>query len=515
MAAHRRRQTETFSLLPFMAVLICTMGALIVLLVVLVQQARVSADDIVEVEPAPIAVDDDELDAITRRIEDATWRGEILQQSRGQMIERLADGRLQLSHVEEHIRRLEDRVNTLGEQVAALEENAPTRLRNIEADRLELEQLLREIESARAELEAARRAAAEQQTSYSLIPYDGPTGTRRRPIYIECLADRVIIQPEGIELVAEDFRQPLGPQNALASALRTVREYLARTGQVGADAEPYPLLIVRPEGAVSYAAARRAMQSWDAEFGYELIENEVLLEYPPTDPQLVAELQRTVDEARRLQHDLARAAPSRHGRGNSLGLTASREGGFEAVVGIDENRLPGENAEGDWSEHASDNSTADASIQPELSSPTELHSEESVEARGGQGGPSSTQGSPASSPLADRRGQNWGLPQYSSDATGFTRPIRVVIDAQRIVVIPERGSADPPIVIDAEGQITNAVDALVSALWERIERWGSAGDNAYWKPVLSIEVAPGADHRYETLSRLLQRSGIDLTRREQ
>ncbi len=513
MAVHRRRQSETFSLLPFMAVLICTMGALIVLLVVLVQQARVSADSIGEAEPTQPLEDDVDLDAITRQIEDASWRAEILNQSRRQMIERLADGRLQLSHIEEHIRRLEDRIDVLGEQVAALDNDDPSRLRNIEADRLELARLLAEVETARTELEAARREAAEHPQSYALIPYDGPTGTHRRPIYIECLADRVVLRPEGIELVAEDFRPPLGPQNALASALRTVREYLARTGQVGVGSEPYPLLIVRPDGATSYAAARRAMQSWDAEFGYELIEDEVTLEYPPADPQLVAELQRTVDEARRIQRDLARAAPSRHGRGNSLGLTASRDGGFEAIVGIDENRLPGSSGEGRWGEHAPGSSTEDASIRPESSSPTDEQSSQSVEARGGSGGPSSIDGGQDSSPLADRRGQNWGLPNFAPSATGFTRPIRVVIDTKRIVVIPERGAGDPPIVIAAEGQIANAVDALVAALWDRVERWGTAGENAYWKPVLTIEVAPGADQRYETLSRLFQRSGIDVTRR--
>ena len=62
-----------------------------------------------------------------------------------------------------------------------------------------------------------------------LIPYDGPNGTRRRPIYIECTEFGVIIQPEGLILRADDFSGPLGPGNPLDIALRAIREHIERT----------------------------------------------------------------------------------------------------------------------------------------------------------------------------------------------------------------------------------------------------------------------------------------------
>ena len=62
-----------------------------------------------------------------------------------------------------------------------------------------------------------------------MVPYDGPNRTRRRPIYIECTADRVIIQPEGIVLSAADFGGPTGPGNPLASAVRAARDHLVET----------------------------------------------------------------------------------------------------------------------------------------------------------------------------------------------------------------------------------------------------------------------------------------------
>ncbi len=48
-----------------------------------------------------------------------------------------------------------------------------------------------------------------KEPAYSVVPYLGTNGTRRRPIFIECLADRIVLQPEGIELAAEDFEEPL------------------------------------------------------------------------------------------------------------------------------------------------------------------------------------------------------------------------------------------------------------------------------------------------------------------
>ncbi|MBB76057.1 MAG: hypothetical protein CMJ75_16240, partial [Planctomycetaceae bacterium] len=49
--ANRKPETRV-ALFPFLAVLVCTMGALIVLLVLVVQQARVQAVEIVRPDPA-------------------------------------------------------------------------------------------------------------------------------------------------------------------------------------------------------------------------------------------------------------------------------------------------------------------------------------------------------------------------------------------------------------------------------------------------------------------------------
>ena len=76
-----------------------------------------------------------------------------------------------------------------------------------------------------------------------------------------------MLQPEGIELNENDFEGPLGPGNPLAAAVRAAREYMLGQKEFDPEAgEPYPMLLVRPEGITAYYAAREAMKSWGGRF---------------------------------------------------------------------------------------------------------------------------------------------------------------------------------------------------------------------------------------------------------
>ena len=110
------------------------------------------------------------------------------------------------------------------------------------------------IADARHGLTDVKEQAKRRPHCYAIIPYEGPNQTHRRPIYLECRADTVVIQPEGIELGEADFDGPLGAGNPLAAALRAAREYLVNRGTYDpqCDGEPYPLLLVRPRGMISF-----------------------------------------------------------------------------------------------------------------------------------------------------------------------------------------------------------------------------------------------------------------------
>ena len=137
-----------------------------------------------------------------------------------------------------------------------------------------------------------------------MIPYDGPRSTKRRPIYIECLADKVILHPEGVVLTDQDFLVPSDVGNPLAAALRATREYIAEQARTASEEDPYPLILVRPGGTDSYYAVRRAMKGWGPEFGYELIDDDWEMEYPAADPNLAQTQYRAIEEARMRQKAL-------------------------------------------------------------------------------------------------------------------------------------------------------------------------------------------------------------------
>jgi hypothetical protein len=313
-----RRQVATaaqgISLFPFLAVLLCTMGALIVVLVVLNRQSRLRAAAHSEAEAGTrqTNAEESEADHKLRRVT-AEWRLTHLRESRDKTQADLDRQRLRLSGVEEHRRQLEAQLRELQRNAAEFDELQP----GVDQDGVaeELAKLMAEIESARRALAEARQGAGNQPPAYSVVPYDGANRTRRRPIYIECTAEGVVIQPEGIVLSAADFEGPMGPGNPLASAVRAARDHLAAQAPdpKSPDAEPYPLFLVRPDGIEAYYAARAAMQSWGADFGYQTVDQDWKLEYPPLDSRLAQLERQAVEDARERLRWLAQMSPGRYG----------------------------------------------------------------------------------------------------------------------------------------------------------------------------------------------------------
>lgn len=314
MSRARGKKPLAISLFPFLAVLICTMGALILLLVLMVQKARfdrIQPQAVASaVRPVSAAADEDLRRQAQQRLEDAAWREELLRQQRDQQLQTLADRRQQLSHLEDHLRRLQEQAEQLLAQAQAADAGKQLSAEQLAAAKRKLAELQQEIEKKQAEIEKRRKEDANRDKWYALVPYDGPNGTRRRPIYIECTEEGVILQPEGVVFTPADFAGPLGSGNPLDAALRTKREFLTRGGAEAGQA--YPLLVVRPSGVVAYQAARQALQSWDEEFGYELVAEDKQLVFGDGDRALEAMLQQTVNTARVRQRALAEAMPKRY-----------------------------------------------------------------------------------------------------------------------------------------------------------------------------------------------------------
>lgn len=516
-----RKPALNVSLFPFLAVLVCTMGSLIVLLVLVVQQARVYATGRSEQDDQRQQAADAQKEELRLEQEDFRWRGEILQQQRSELTNQLADSRLKLGHFEEHIRQLQRTWAQLQDQANRLEQQGTASQQDAAQTQAELDRVRQAVQAARDELARAQQEAANRPRSFAIVPYGGPHGTRRRPIYIECTETGIVLQPEGIRLTSQDFEGPSGPGNPLDAALRAVREHLAHTGRIEEDGEPYPLLIVRPQGTVAYLVAREAMKSWDDEFGYELVDGEMKLKYPAADPILKEKLARTVKDARQRQEILAAAMPSRFKNRPDGFVAAPHRGGFEPVnqgAGLRKPRSRGAAAGTgtDLSQADPDESSTGSfdrgSKQQNRKLGENAQSKDGAKSPGGPNRQPSEAGGGASFSLAQSRGANWALRNASDQATGITRPIRVACLPDRLMILPQRGEQQRSRVVDVPGRLNDAIDEFVTAIWQHTEQWGIAVVGGYWKPVLTIEVAPGAEQRFAELKSLLVDSGVEARR---
>jgi len=304
--ARRSRPQLNLSLFPFLAVLICTMGVLIVLLVIVVKHADLHADEVKEQQTAKLQQQQTDIEIAN---ETAEVRIALLTDVRAKVNEELREKQQVRSNIQSHINQLRKEAEQIKARYLRM-----TNL-NTESDASAAAEITQQIAAVEAqtaaanqELERVSHEAKQVSRSFAIIPYHGAGGTYRRPIFVECTAKAIILQPYGIELTPEDFDSPLMAGNPLDAALLTIRDYLHSHAVDRKRDQPYPLMIVRPDGAVGYAMARRAMKSWVDQFGYELIPAEMQLSYPPTDENLRKEIEKSVQAARIRMNAIKQAA---------------------------------------------------------------------------------------------------------------------------------------------------------------------------------------------------------------
>lgn len=339
MSRYRPTEGPAISLFPFLAVLLCTMGALLVLLVLFSRASHQPGETAEQVR----AREQHEVELAVVR-DSLAWRLEQVKTIRSKTSDDLAEARLQLAGIEEHVRTLTDELNDLEREAAALAAaDSSTQVDNEELARLESR-----LKSARESLNEKRRDLESQPAKYAVIAYEGPSGTHRRPLYIECSIEGVYLQPEGIRLTPGDFEGPSGPGNPLASALRAAREHIANTTPGGGETavQPYPLLLVRPSGVMAYYAARDAIQSWGSDFGYQLIDEDWTLQFPPRDPALAEVQKRAVEESRERLAWLMSRRSTRPSRPTTQYRASTTRGG---VVSNDGPSVLGDQSQWDWS----------------------------------------------------------------------------------------------------------------------------------------------------------------------
>ena len=533
----KRRQSErlTVSLFPFLAVLICTLGILIVLLVISVQAASVEADTRTAESQAK---QQQQLADVLERGELMEFEAKNVESVRADVSQRLAISKSDRSYLQQQINDLESEARTVYLQYRELQKRRDQKSNPKNEDlvtKAELDQLSESVTSVQRQIDQKRAEVPQvlAKTNFQIVPYSGGGGTARRPIYIECDANGLTLQPLGIRLEGTDFVDPNRIGNVLDSALLAIREYYQKHGLADDETKPYPLLIVRPEGAWAYSLARRAMKSWDDEFGYELVNRDTPLEFGNSDAQLEKEIRATIETAHRRQLALVSRSRFRNtkfgtawrdGRGSSSEASAA---GYipTSTKASSDHRLQQASHSQHQPSSASYAGGAEADYQDGRVSRSAGGKENSTSSTdgqpaegnkaGGTGGqgkfgvaPTSatqTRASAETESIAQTRGANWALPSQTTGARAYVRPIRVGCDREQLHILSQNKIVAT---IPLGANTKDSVDALVSEIWKTIDRWGIAGQNAFWRPELRFSILPGGQQRFEDLQGLLDQSGL-------
>jgi hypothetical protein len=356
------------SLFPFLAVLVCAMGALIFLLLVATRRIRHNAvmDAIVaaEVTPAgplilpvdvpvrepdeePVAPVVPEMSAVVAPVPEvvpeerpdpnATLRELIaaLSQRRDEERQRLEEDRRLVTAARTKLEDSDVRLTQLTWTFKNRKEQLLTTSANRQVLRAQFTRLGEEIDEATVQLRREKQQGATRSTKYAIVPFDGQSGTTRRPILIECRKNGLAFMQEELTLTAADLDGFTMQYNPLLAGTRALvhhwRAEHKRNDNGENDAEPYVLLIVRPSGSVAYYAARRMLSKLSQSTGYELVAANRELDVPPADPQATLACRRAIEtvllERKRVIDSVARA-----GRGGDGIMRFQRgHGGFETV----------------------------------------------------------------------------------------------------------------------------------------------------------------------------------------
>ena len=340
--SRRSKETLAVQLFPFLAVLVCTMGALIFLLLVTTRQVRQRAVAYAKfeesqrrlaateaaaptrplptlsiplprpVEPEPVSEPIPIPQPIVRRPkvqkpDRAEYEAALAERERElnelksmwkQKAGKLAKDRERLVALLERrqavVEESQEKTEALQQEVAALESQVKELARTVEAgtntpeNEVELLALEKQIVEMKKRLRAARmKDLSKTEAHFQVVPFDPKSGTTRRPIMIECTEKGIRFLPENIMITPGDLAGFTTRANPVAAGTGALINYWnhkrAEHGKLGDDSEPYVLLLVRPNGVIAYYVAIKMLEPIRTAHGYELIEESTILHLPDVD----------------------------------------------------------------------------------------------------------------------------------------------------------------------------------------------------------------------------------------
>ncbi|MEO1497742.1 MAG: hypothetical protein AAFV43_11390 [Planctomycetota bacterium] len=541
MKRSAREQTDSASsLFPFLAVLLCTMGALIVLLVTLGQVARDRAvaraeqqEAAAPEQAAETVAAQERLDRLAERsVQAAAWRRDI--------DERLTAERAQLRSVDDHIRRMQEEADGLFVEMEELQALDREHYDDERIAAAELERLTAQEESLEREVAGLEQEVAESQQVVLMPPVNGKTGTRRPPVYFECTPTGVVLMPEGIEFDVSDTLAPEAA-NPFVAAVNACEQYYLEypsaynDGQTGS---PYPLLVSKARGVRSMERLQHVFDSVGIVYGYETVPEDWNVGFGVPDAELSRRIQQAVRVARVERERLAQQAPelfmkigsgfaaiggvpsgsaSRSGVG--LGAGEKDAGGGLAGSTSGSGREPGEGALAKQpSADQSDSDPANGQPRGAAGGPD----------AGGPGGGASKGRAVAAADASAGGGYQFEDLQAAKAAAGklsgqgnprsmlpLVRTIGVELHRTHLYVLKEGAASSAEgwtKRVDLPQGIRGHTDEVVAALSAATDAWGEAGRGMVWRPEIVINVESGAEAQRAPLVGLLRFVGAKVKR---
>lgn len=225
--------------------------------------------------PAPVVEDPTRVELARIGAEEATQRlesqaadrrAEALERARKSALAQSQSWKRRESVIRHQLDSLDDRASSLEQEASTL--------------RVQRDVLAREREATKNALARAR-----SRSSYAVLPHRGPNGTWKRPMVIECTNGTATLQPHGPTFSMLDLSGLMGARSS-PIVLAVVRELIriqGLTGPDGAPAVPYIFFVVRPDGIRPYYEARARLEALSIAFGYELVDQDMEIDYPDLD----------------------------------------------------------------------------------------------------------------------------------------------------------------------------------------------------------------------------------------
>ena len=324
--SRRRATAAPVTLFPFLAVLMCTMGALIVLLVLVSAQVRedavaraqqelirtseVESTDTTSGNAAQLAitVPDAEAATIENTISgkpeplppepDLTAQHQqlaslqLLLTSLRRSLAELKSGQSALEseteQIEQHTRVTTGQRQQLEAQLQRAVESRDETLKTLDALNARRQRLLTAVHDSQTRI-AQRQRKLSGNSEFVIVPFDGDDGTTRRPIILGCTDHSIRFVSEDITLTPDQLLGFTPESNPLLAGANEIVRFWSAYNSVqdhpGSEPVPYILLVVRPSGTVSFYLARRFLAGLGADYGYELITTDFEYSAPDSDPR--------------------------------------------------------------------------------------------------------------------------------------------------------------------------------------------------------------------------------------